>query len=573
MSYLKQTLQHQYSQWFFNIMWLREYFHGDRLRRWATVAAVTLGVIIGLQMLYPKNLALPRTRVSGQYLGFQSRQAITNKVNAYNNRELTVSTKTEKLVVSPKDIGVVVDGTATTNEALEYTWQDRLIPLSWVFTKRHVEQFNFVVQPEQTQKFSQTLATKNLTPVDAKLTLVETNAVVEPGSDGYSYTTSYVQKQVEQANLNNQFEVSVQPEVVEPSITTVAAESTAAQIKQRLDKPITIMAAGEALVIDSKTMASWIVIKPAIEQRVVNFEYDRVKVKNTIKSLSSRVNIAESPNSVIIVDGETTARSPGASGQALLLDASVDVVINGATAQAEKVEVPMTPVGPSTQYVRTYTKTSKGMQALIDYWASTHGGQFGIVVKTADGQIVASHNGGKQFTSASVYKMYIAYVVYAKVKAGTLSLSSVETCTEGMIVHSYNTCAHILGDQIGWNSNDPMLNAKGLISTTLANGGQLTSANDTTNFLLQLNSGSLNGGEYDGLLLDKMKRQVYRFGIPTGAKGMAVANKIGDYGPYQHDVGIVYHPKGTYVISILSSGSSIYQYGGLVRQINQVMDQ
>jgi len=54
-----------------------------------------------------------------------------------------------------------------------------------------------------------------------------------------------------------------------------------------------------------------------------------------------------------------------------------------------------------------------------------------------------------------------------------------------------------------------------------------------------------------------MKTQVYRQGIPAGSEGAVVADKVGflEDGTL-NDVGIVYGKNSTYVLSVLSTGSS-----------------
>jgi beta-lactamase class A len=235
---------------------------------------------------------------------------------------------------------------------------------------------------------------------------------------------------------------------------------------------------------------------------------------------------------------------------------------------------------PSTQIVRTYSRNSKGIQALINYWLSTRGAQFGINFKTIDGQIAASHNPDKQFTSASVYKLFLAYVIYSKVEAGEMSLSdssyngyTVQKCIEIMITISTNECAIALGNTVGWNANDPKLKAIGINDTTLTSNNHLTTARDTSTILTALHNGTILNAEHREQLLGLLRRQIHRYGIPAGSAGMTVADKVGYLGSFTHDVAIVYHPKGSYVLSILSTGGSFYPFADLARQINSVMNQ
>jgi hypothetical protein len=69
-----------------------------------------------------------------------------------------------------------------------------------------------------------------------------------------------------------------------------------------------------------------------------------------------------------------------------------------------------------------------------------------------------------------------------------------------------------------------------------------------------------------------MGHNIYRYAIPAGSTGHS-ANKLGAAGAYNHDVAIVYHPKGAYVLSVFSYGSNHAQIRELARQISAVMSQ
>ena len=63
----------------------------------------------------------------------------------------------------------------------------------------------------------------------------------------------------------------------------------------------------------------------------------------------------------------------------------------------------------------------------------------------------------------------------------------------------------------------------------------------------------MNSSDTDRLL-GLMKRQKYRDGIPAGT-GLPVADKVGFVDDVIHDAGIVYSPKGTYVLVIMTTSN------------------
>jgi beta-lactamase class A len=178
---------------------------------------------------------------------------------------------------------------------------------------------------------------------------------------------------------------------------------------------------------------------------------------------------------------------------------------------------------------------------------------------------------------ASIYKLYLADVVYDKITKGNMSLSdkamtgkTVKQCIDLMIVQSDNPCAHALGDIVSWSNNNQFLASQGFGSTTLKKSGSMTTANDTANFLIKLQTGSLISPVHTSSLLSMMKRQIYRSGIPAGSSG-PVANKVGFINELNHDAGIVYHPRGNYVLVIMTKNSSYANIADLSKHIYNLM--
>jgi hypothetical protein len=69
-------------------------------------------------------------------------------------------------------------------------------------------------------------------------------------------------------------------------------------------------------------------------------------------------------------------------------------------------------------------------------------------------------------------------------------------------------------------------------------------------------------------LLGYLKRQVWRGGLPSGVpKGVTVADKVGLYDGWVHDVGIIYGPKSTFIVGIMSKGGSDPAFADLARRM------
>ena len=68
-------------------------------------------------------------------------------------------------------------------------------------------------------------------------------------------------------------------------------------------------------------------------------------------------------------------------------------------------------------------------------------------------------------------------------------------------------------------------------------------------------------------MLDMMRRQIWRKGIPSGTAGWT-SNKVGFLWNYVHDVGVVHHPHGTYILAIMTK----YANYGIIAKITTELE-
>jgi beta-lactamase class A len=240
------------------------------------------------------------------------------------------------------------------------------------------------------------------------------------------------------------------------------------------------------------------------------------------------------------------------------------------------LSIPVVKLAAAQSYDRQYSHTNEGLAVLLQDIAGSKG--YGVSVANADGSLVGSANGSKQFEAASTYKLYVAYSVFKQMQAGFMHWNdqingkTAEQCFDDMIVKSDNPCAKAFAEKIGWQTVQNHMNELGLRNTRLNGQPLLTSANDLTLYLRKLNDGSLLPSADQTRLIDAMKRQIYRSGIPAGSGGASVADKVGFLDNVTHDAGIVYSSKGPYVITIMTGSSSSWRaISDITSQINAFM--
>lgn len=184
------------------------------------------------------------------------------------------------------------------------------------------------------------------------------------------------------------------------------------------------------------------------------------------------------------------------------------------------------------------------------------------VVSMANDATIVSIDPEQQFTGASTYKLFVAYSMISAVENGTMTWNTpfngqtLGSCFDTMIVNSDNACP------LAWlNMKNPLtvqqeMRDAGFMNSGFADDSYVT-AGDLADYLTRLYKGTFMDADSRAKLLEDMKTQVYRSGIPTGiGEHGTVADKVGFLDGLLHDAAIVYSDKGDYVMVILTDGSS-----------------
>jgi len=185
---------------------------------------------------------------------------------------------------------------------------------------------------------------------------------------------------------------------------------------------------------------------------------------------------------------------------------------------------------------------------------------------------------------ASTYKLFLAYAIYHAAENNELELQTktrtgftIQACIERMLVQSDNECAKALGFLYGWEKVNAELKKIGITSTNLNNysagSEEPTSEKSTTakdEFLLikQLENYSILSKANTDQLFGYLRKQIYRERVAAGVpKGVTVATKPGWLDYVQADAGVVYGPKSTYILVILSDETGPSPLASLSEQI------
>jgi beta-lactamase class A len=205
---------------------------------------------------------------------------------------------------------------------------------------------------------------------------------------------------------------------------------------------------------------------------------------------------------------------------------------------------------------------------------------FGVSIVELDGKNrTGDYNGDDIFVSASTYKLFTAYSVLLRIENGSWAWLDSDiadgrdliACFNDMVVYSDNDCAEALMYKISHQTVTDEARVMGCTDTTFidSDGYARTTANDLALFLTKLYKGQiLTQQSSRDILINAMKNNVYREGIPAGLSGDIVADKVGFIDGYLNDAAIVYDAKGDYVLVILTNNSSWTEIASIANEIN-----
>ncbi len=551
---------------------------------------VLLAVMIAIQCAYPSDRTVIGAEVDTIPVGGMSAAAAKDRVQlAHLNAEVKIyfgDTKTAYKTPTAKSLGVSVNSQDAV-QRVTYPWWLRLIPTSlwWAHAvtgdqRSDIAHNNSNLQAYITKELGQSCS---VIPKNATITAKDNKLVLVPAEDGGTCkredVVASILKVVPSAVKDNT--VRVPMTVIKPTIDDNAVKQLITQLESRLSGSLAIKVGDESIAVDANKIRSWLVFTEI--EGIIIPSIDTAKAADTLNELiAKKVTKAAGIVTITTRDFTELSRTGGGEGAALNVVGTSGNITKYLTGEAEVIPVAITIIQPQKKYIRSYSSTDTGLSALIQNYAETHSGVYGVSLVELSGQYRrAGYNETKNFFPASTYKLFVAYSVLRKIEAGQMSWGdqisggkNVQKCFDDMIVLSDNPCAEALTLKVGYGSLNGDIAALGLSNTRFVGPGKHRStAGDLSTFMASLETGQLSiNGDSRNRLLSALKRNIYRKGVPAGTSGV-VANKVGFIDALLHDAAIVYAPSGTYVLTIMTDGSSWASIAELTRQVEALRAQ
>lgn len=544
-----------------------------------------VALLIVVQFVYPSNRMALYSSVEGfSVSGWTKADVVKLLDEKYSKQPVNIYFGTSDVAYrSPvaSELGITISNQDRIG-AVNYPWYLRIIPSSVLWA-------HFVIKTDNPPMYSRdsklltTYVKKELgescsvAPKNATVTVKGTSLVVQESEPGGTCKLEDVISTLSKVELhiNRQVSVKAPVDIVPATINDNDAEKLVIEINGKLSEGVAIDGGGQKVIVPKDQLMGWLDFDSTGD--VLNFSFNSERAGDYLRQqLGSKVAVPAGVTKIATYDFVETSRVTGTSGQTLDVAgtlANIKSYINGGS---KTVAAATAAVAPTVQYNRTYSPTDTGLSALMQNYAQSHPGVYGASLIELSGQYRrASYNGNKSFTTASTYKLFVAYSTLKRVEAGTWQWSDqiqggrdLAKCFDDMIVLSDNACASTLLPKIGYTNITNEARAIGCGNTSfLGNDGIKTTPEDLSLLLAQLQTGQILSQQSSRYRwIDAMKRQVYRQGIPKGTSGV-VADKVGFLDGLLHDAGIVYATTGPYVLVIMTDGSTWGNIAELTRQI------
>jgi len=223
------------------------------------------------------------------------------------------------------------------------------------------------------------------------------------------------------------------------------------------------------------------------------------------------------------------------------------------------------------------------LQKLVNNWAEKLDAEASMVIIDQSGQTMATLNTDKSIVSASLYKLFVAYLTYQDMDQGLVSYQTtltvtdelegeseepettqqtIDHCLRVMIITSDNPCGVALAERVGWQAVDSRLNSAGFSDTKLNNapsaGGedtfQYTTANDVATLLKQLASDEILSEVSRDNFMALLSQQQINDRVPLDT-GIEFAHKTANLNDVFHDAGFMRLSDGTqYTYVVMTEG-------------------
>lgn len=554
----------------------------DRAHHRAAVWSVfwVAAAILVVQIIYPLDRTLPLAYWQGQHRGYESELTVAADIQkAFDDTTLRLIVDDQSAEVPLGALGAEPQAATTVEQLRDYPFWQRYIPLSLLMPRTAgpvpLTYTNAVATPA-CQQYADELSRP---AVNASIRLEDGQLIATDDVDGLTVTADDLCRQIQAQDitLGDTIKLTVQADRTTADKTSDDFAAVADQARQALNRELTLVYQDRIFTPPSTQRAEWLQLSGEGEQTALAINQSSVEAYLT--EIDQQIGRDPGQTNIHIVNGREAGRDEGQPGQAIDRQPVVQQVQAQLLGQQPVSPITLTlrDVAPTIIYNNRYTATQEGLQAYVSDAARDYNAH--IMIQQLDGPgWQAGARQHESIPSASTYKLYVAMKLFDDMAAGRTSWNApmlgttVSACFDRMTIASTNPCAEEWLRQWGRQGINQYLYDHGFSQgTNFAHPVAIHStAADLTNYMARLARGELYDDVYRQRLLQSIGNHPFPYGIPAGSAGR-VYDKVGFLWDYVHDAAIVEHPRGRYVMTIMTKGQSYARIAQITREVERIM--
>ncbi|KAB7788936.1 beta-lactamase [Bifidobacterium cebidarum] len=530
-------------------------------RRRVMVACFGLVLLVEvLQLVWPSDRFYPLATLDGYSVGGQSAHGAAQRLNAralQRTVTLTDSTTSTTVTLTAKQAGITVDYDARAKAAARHSLAQRVIPFSWLFVHN-------TTSDDLPDAFGASKGQTHADAVNASVKFVDGALQAVDPSVGYTFNSGDILKAAgsgfASSGAGDLATATIEMNIVQPTVSMDTAQQLLKTINAALGDGVTFTYDDGSWSLPASSVAKAV---SATANDQDNTQLDVTIISSTlIRQLKSQ-GVALQVAQKAVDDGAVPSlfAVKGYASRAIDANDTASALASMlASGSNSPVGISITEVDNFELYEGLPTQGSTKDKLSQLFGDATYSV---AVYDLSTGKSKLQINADEVTTSASTYKLFVAYSMIHAVESGDLTWDSplngmtLSSCMATMIVDSDNDCPEAWLSLYGFDALTEQAHEIGANNTNFRYGDMTTTANDLATVLKGYYSNSIVSADSANHLFELMGEQVYRDGIPTGiGSDGVVQDKVGFLDSLLNDAAIVRCDKGDYAMVIMTDGSS-----------------
>lgn len=390
-----------------------------------TIAALLIVPIVLVQLFYPWGNTLPNMTVGSVKLGAVSKEEAMRVLDdAYTDAKVPIYfTDSDEVVVEPtlSDLGFTIHNEKRV-DAYSYPFGMRLVPWSLFWYQSFIDKGepevsrdNEALTTYTAKRFGEDC---KLSPQNGTIAYEDDELRVIDAARGGSCDADELTSKLEKVTPRLTPEkITVSGSSIAPEVSTETAKAEFTRLTAQLEDGVSLKVEDKTETIPKELAEQWVVYTVKDAKMVLGLNKNASKW--LLDTYGEKFTSKAGTTVVTTKDFAEVSRAKGKNGQSLNTKATIEEMVKELKGEAETAKLIVDTTAPKITYKRSYSSTNTGLSAVMKNYADTHAGTYGVkMIELSGARRNAEYNSTTQFTTASTYKLFVAYSTLLRIERG-----------------------------------------------------------------------------------------------------------------------------------------------------------